>query len=130
MRPTFPNALPNLLLFGVLLALALACVERPAVVEGPVEGPSGEWDGWRGPLRDGTVPVEGLDRSWENGEPKQIWRRALGEGFGGISVVDGRAHVLYGKGSREFLAALDAQSGEDLWQLEIGETLSQAVATL
>jgi outer membrane protein assembly factor BamB len=70
------------------------------------------------------VVVEGLARSWKSGEPKEIWRRKLGEGFGGIAVVEGRAHVLFAKGRREFLVALDAQGGEELWRLELGETLS------
>ena len=124
MQLLYPTHFPRLWTAALFLALVVACADRPVVHEGPVEGPGGEWPGWRGSQRDGTVTVEGLDRRWENGEPKEIWRRKLGEGFGGIAVMDERAYVLFAKGNREFLTALDGLDGKELWRLELGETLS------
>ena len=91
----------------------------------PTHGPDGEWTQWRGPHRNGRVEIEGLRADWQTTPPPILWRRALGEGFGGIAVAEGRVLVLYADGRQEALAALDARSGESLWELPFGRTFRE-----
>ncbi len=118
-------SLPNLLLAALTL-LAAGCTETPAIDETPSAGPSGDWAQWRGPDRDGTSPSTGLLRRWQRGEPKEIWRRPLGEGFAGIAVAGGRVFTLFAEAGVEYLIALDGRDGNELWSLALGTTLSDS----
>ena len=114
---------PRHLRLAIFLLILGACIQRPTVDETPSQGPEGEWASWRGPNRDGTVAVEGLDPSWQRGEPRQIWRRKLGEGFGSPAIAGDRVFVLFARGTEEYLAALEAQTGDEIWRHTVGETL-------
>jgi outer membrane protein assembly factor BamB len=54
---------------------------------------------------------------------KEIWKRDLGEqrhiwGYGSSPVIDGNTCYLnFGPGPRQFLIALDKQSGQTLWEI-------------
>ena len=102
----------------------LGSCTSPDVLEleqSPVTGPAGEWPQWRGPQRDGRVPAQGLLQEWREGaEPRQVWRRQLGEGFSSVTVAGGRAFTLFADDSREYLIALEARDGSELWRLDLG----------
>ena len=74
-----------------------------------------DWPQFRGPNRDGVSDETGLLESWPDGGPRELWRVALGEGFSGISVVDGRIFTLYARGDDELAGCFDAATGEELW---------------
>jgi outer membrane protein assembly factor BamB len=79
-----------------------------------------DWPQWGGPHRDFTVESSGLAESWPAGGPPRLWSRPLGEGYSGIAVEDGRLYTMYRERrrgvDREVVAALDAETGETLWE--------------
>lgn len=114
-----------LIRLGPLALLALCCVaceERARPTLGPLNGPEGSWHQWRGPQRDGTAFSSQPEDAWSFGTPQVLWRRPLGEGLGGIAIDDGKALVLAAKSGEEFLIALDAASGDELWRIALGPT--------
>ncbi len=114
----------EVVLVAVVLFLS-GCWSSPAPEEGdlPDSGPGGEWPQWRGPNRDGHSPTTGLPQRWLAGEPKQLWRRPLGEGFSGIAVAGGRLFTQFAQDEDEFLVALDARDGREVWRSAMGKTL-------
>jgi outer membrane protein assembly factor BamB len=83
-----------------------------------------DWPQWGGPHRDFKVPNAGLARTWPEGEPKVIWSRDLGDGYGGIVESDGFLYVMHrkkktgdekGKGN-DVIAALNAKTGKTQWE--------------
>lgn len=86
---------------------------------------SRDWPQFRGVNRDGISSETGLLTSWPSSGPKEIWRRPIGEGYSGITIVDGRIYTMYGGEDDgkavEFAAAFDAQTGKELWHVVIGD---------
>lgn len=81
-------------------------------------GAWGQWPQWGGPDRNFIVKTTGLADSWPEDGPPRIWERALGDGFSSIIVDDGRLYTMYRDGDREYTIALDAATGETVWQHE------------
>src|SRR3712207_5332643 len=93
-----------------------------------------DWPQWQGPRRDGVWAESGLLDKFPKGGPKVLWRQALGGGFTGPAVADGRVYVMDrqgeqlprgkeapGKGGlpgKERLLCLDAAGGALLWKHE------------
>lgn len=113
---------------------------RPDTAPGPTSGEAAEtttemttemttgtpaWNQFRGPDRSGISSETGLLRQWPETGPKELWRRPLGEGFSGISVVGERFCTLFATGEEEFLACFRTQDGEELWRLPMGETFHE-----
>jgi outer membrane protein assembly factor BamB len=96
-----------LLLLG-LLALAV----------GPVRG--NDWPQYRGPERQGTVPESGLLEAWEDGEPRIVWRRAIGTGYSAVAVAGGRLFTMDADTQEEAVLALNVETGETLWRVVVG----------
>lgn len=99
-----PAASAALLTF--LLAV-LAVAPHPAAAQ---------WPQWGGPSRDFVVAASGLASSWSEQGPKKLWNRPLGEGYSMISVNDGKLFTSYRDGENEIIVALDAASGQTLWE--------------
>ena len=74
------------------------------------------WLQWGGPNRNFKVAASGLKESWENGAPKQLWSRALGDGHSAILYENGKLYTMYSSGDREVIISLDAASGRTLWE--------------
>ena len=85
-----------------------------------------EWLRWGGPRGDFVSEATGLADTWPESGPPEIWSRPLGAGHSSILVADGRLFTMYrvshGPGGgqpwtpRETVIALDAASGETLWE--------------
>lgn len=73
------------------------------------------WPQWGGPGRDFHVGDPGLATDWSKGLP-ELWSRPLGEGYSGIAVVGSRVFTQYSSGEVEFVVALSADTGEELWR--------------
>ncbi|MFQ5743104.1 MAG: PQQ-binding-like beta-propeller repeat protein [Acidobacteriota bacterium] len=87
----------------------------PALEEAP-RATQSDWPQFRGPNRDGISSETGFLESWPEDGPEVIWRVPLGEGFSGISVAGGRLYTMYGRDRIEYVACLDADSGEEIWR--------------
>ena len=75
-----------------------------------------DWPQWRGPDKDGISRETGLLKEWPDSGPQVLWRVPLGEGFSGMSVVDGRVYTMFSEGDDEFVVCLDASNGSENWR--------------
>ncbi|MEX0710745.1 MAG: PQQ-binding-like beta-propeller repeat protein [Pirellulales bacterium] len=100
-----------LLLIGVSLGIfSLAAV-------------AADWPQWRGPLRNGISGETGLLREWPEGGPKLVWQvTQIGSGYSTPAVVGDRLYLLSNEGTDdEFVQALDAKDGSQVWSTRIGK---------
>lgn len=78
----------------------------------------GEWPSYRGPSGDGVAP-EVLGKPWDSAGPKQLWKVPATNGFSSITVQAGVAATLVTRDDdgtpTEFVVAMDAASGKELW---------------
>lgn len=77
---------------------------------------SPEWPQWRGPTRDGQVPVSrGTPSSWPLSFHR-AWGTEVGEGYSSPVVSAGRVYVHARRDPEEVVMALDLASGRPLWE--------------
>jgi outer membrane protein assembly factor BamB len=80
-----------------------------------------DWPQWRGPNRDGKSEETGLLAQWPAGGPRLVWKaQGLGEGYSSIAVVGNRLYTQGQKGDGEFVLALDAATGKEIWKTPTG----------
>jgi len=109
--------------FGWTLAGMLAAASALA------QSPAG-WPQWGGPTRDFKVPAGRL-APWPASGPREIWSRALGEGYSAIAADGSTLFTQYrpvkgvlgtivgrltGSTAAEVVAALDAATGRTRWE--------------
>jgi outer membrane protein assembly factor BamB len=75
-----------------------------------------DWPQYLGPNRNGTSDQKGLLRSWPESGPEVLWTVAVGKGFGGPVIKDGKVYLLdrddkVGDNMRCF----DLSNGKELW---------------
>ena len=107
-----------------LLAAICLVVAWPALAGNQAEDSSLAWRQWGGPDRNFHSKATGLARSWPGDGPRQLWSRLLGEGYSTVIAEDGALYTMYREEARvsetshdqEIVVALDADSGETLWE--------------
>jgi len=62
------------------------------------------------------VDAQGLADEWPDGGPERIWHRELGDGYATILVDNGVLYTMYRQEEDEFTVALDADTGETIWE--------------
>lgn len=81
-----------------------------------------DWPQYRGLNRDGASP-EVIRTNWSEHAPRELWRKAIGQGFSSLAVSQGRIVTLekrpVGGRNREFCVALAADSGAELWAVDL-----------
>jgi outer membrane protein assembly factor BamB/enterochelin esterase-like enzyme len=97
-----------LMLSAVLIGLlgSLAAVE------------ASDWTRWLGENHDGTAASDGLFPD-EGFGLEVAWNRPLGIAYSGIAIAEGRAVTMFAAGEVDWLTAVDAKTGEELWRYEI-----------
>jgi len=100
-----PPRLPSVCLVLVLAALPAA---------------ASDWPQFGGPHRNGVLSEASLPDGGMRLET--VWRRPLGSGYSGISVVGGMAVTMYSESGSDYLVALNASSGEGRWRVDLGPT--------
>jgi outer membrane protein assembly factor BamB len=108
---------------AVTIAAVLASAAAPA------PSPAG-WPQWGGPNRDFKVAAGRLS-AWPSSGPKEVWSRALGDGYSAIAADGGVLFTQYrppkgvigtivgrlsGSAPTEAVVALDASTGRTLWE--------------
>src|SRR5687767_8802743 len=93
-----------------LLLIGGACLALTAVTLAQ------DWPQLLGPTRTGVYAGAPLNESWGPEGPKVIWRKAIGAGFAGPVVVQGRVLVFHRLANQETLDALDARTGTAQWR--------------
>ncbi len=94
---------------------------------------SAQWPQWGGKHRDFVADAKDLAAVWPEEGPKKIWSRTLGEGYSSIAFDDDRLYTMYREPvaematdsmgpvgpvsvMQEFVVALDAQTGQTIWE--------------
>ena len=55
--------------------------------------PADEWPQWLGEKRDGVWREAGILEKFTDGGPAVVWKQAIGSGYAGPAVADGRVFV-------------------------------------
>lgn len=87
-----------------------------------VQADETDWPQFLGPRRDGTAPDGGLVAAWLEAGLKVLWRARVGEGYSGVAAVDERLYSMDSTDGAEFLLALRASDGGELWRLRTGSS--------
>lgn len=92
-----------------------------------------DWPGWLGARRDGHWREEGILERFPKGGPKRLWQTALGGGYSGPAIANGKVYVMdrvlaknAAKPKTDFdrntivtgqerVLCLDAKTGKILW---------------
>jgi outer membrane protein assembly factor BamB len=96
-----------------LIALAMMFTAAP-----------GDWPQWLGPERNGVSQEQNLAQSWPKNEPPVRWSRELGDGLSGMSIVGDHLYTMYSVKRTEFVACLNANTGETVWKRFVGDAIS------
>src|SRR5262245_35110146 len=84
-----------------------------------------DWPQWQGPNRDNVSPEKGLLKEWPRGGPPLAWTfKDGGAGYSSSAVVGHRLCTMGARGEDEYLLALDAKSGKELWKLKVGSSFT------
>jgi outer membrane protein assembly factor BamB len=102
----------------VLVALAISHVGTSTV--GQTARARDAWPGLWGPSRSGIASDPDGDPTL--GGVKEIWRRPSAGGYSEIAVVGNLAVTLELRTGEDFVVALDASTGRELWHVRIGPT--------
>jgi outer membrane protein assembly factor BamB len=78
-----------------------------------------DWLQWGGPGRNFRVPAPQQTPVWPVSGPKQLWARALGDGYSSMLIADNVIYTMYRKGARDVVIALDAATGNTIWETGI-----------
>jgi outer membrane protein assembly factor BamB len=100
------------------IAFVLACLTTTASAQSPQFG---------GKNRDFITQRASVSAQWPGGKPTQLWSRDLGDGYSGIAVEKGRLFTMYRKGGDEFVVALDAETGETIWEFKYASPIPEGV---
>lgn len=68
-----------------------------------------------GPLREPRLPGVDIDRDWIAEPPELLWRRTIGEGWGGFSIAGHRAITQEQLDDQEAVTCYELETGDQLW---------------
>lgn len=74
-----------------------------------------DWTQWRGPARDGVVPVANTPASWP-ASLRRAWRVEIGEGYSSPVVSNGKVFLHARRDPSEVVVAINLADGKILWQ--------------
>src|SRR6476646_12037501 len=102
--------------FVLLSALALLTVTVGSTV------PDADWPQWRGPLRNGISTETGLLKDWPKEGPRLVWKATgLGKSYATVSVVGVRIYTAGDQNAGNFVVALNAADGKQVWASKLGK---------
>jgi hypothetical protein len=78
----------------------------------------GDWPGFRGPDRDGTVRGARIRTDWKANPPREVWRQLVGPAWSSLVVVGDRLFTQEQRGDHEAVVCYDAGTGKELWAYE------------
>ena len=85
---------------------------------------SADWPNYRGPDHNGSSQETDWQTDWDAQEPKILWTKSIGFGFGSVAVADGRAYLMGNTGKEgdnantDIVYCVDAESGKEIWRHE------------
>ncbi len=78
----------------------------------------GDWPGFRGPNRDGSVHDVRIATNWNEKPPRLLWKRPIGPAWSSVAVVGSRLFTQEQAGDKEAVLCLDAATGNTIWSHE------------
>ena len=89
-----------------------------------------DWPQWRGPERNGISRETGLLKEWPKEGPKLVWQlNDIGSGYSTPSIVGDKIYLLANKGmDDEFVVALNAKDGKEIWKTTLGKVGPNSLA--
>lgn len=79
--------------------------------------PASDWPQFLGPHRDGSASDPRIAEWWRRDGLRVAWRGAVGVGYSGIAVADGRLFGMVSADGDEFLFARRSDDGHELWRV-------------
>jgi len=101
-----PNAVACLLYFALTLLSPSVRAQK--------------WPHWGGPNTNFKLHDVGAFSKDEDFSLRVTWKRTLGSGYSSVSVANGIAVTIYSDGENDYVIALDAKDGSDIWRHRIG----------
>lgn len=81
-----------------------------------------DWPQWRGPKRNDISEEKGLLKEWPAGGPPKVWvYQNAGLGYSGPAISQGKLFTMGAREGKEYLVAVDAAQGKELWAAEMGK---------
>ncbi len=103
----------------ITLLVAIASLLTAGLIYSSDSGKN-DWPRWRGKNMDGKALQTDV---FKEGHGLKIgWKKTLGSGYSSISIADGRAVTMYSDSTFEYIVALDVDSGNELWKVELDST--------
>ena len=99
--------------------LPIAAIAAVVLTLAPLT-PAADWTRWLGPEQNGSSPEQDVFGK-ADATLDVAWHRPLGKAYSGIAVADGRAVTMFGDGESDWLVAMDASSGEEVWRYRIDD---------
>ncbi len=82
----------------------------------------GDWPSFLGPNADGISTEKGINKTWSNTPPKELWRIPMSDkGYSGPAVVGDVLYILDHEGEQDVVRALNFTNGQELWRFEYAE---------
>ncbi len=78
-----------------------------------------DWPRWRGAQGDGRWNPGSIPGDFARIEPKRLWKKDIGAGYGGVTVSAGRVYVMDRQKTPqevERVLCFDLETGKELWQ--------------
>src|ERR1051326_5675446 len=85
---------------------------------GAAAGRASDWPQFLGPTRNGVYPGADLAEHWPSGGPAVLWQKAVGHGFSGPAVAQGKLILFHRVGDQESVECLEAQTGRLIWKTD------------
>ncbi|QDU47666.1 outer membrane biogenesis protein BamB [Symmachiella dynata] len=75
----------------------------------------GDFPQFLGPDRNGVITGVDLARDWEANPPQLLWRKPVGYGWSGFSIVGDYALTQEQRNERECVVCYDINTGDEIW---------------
>lgn len=86
-----------------------------------------DWPGFRGLERDGRRPGVRIATDWQQSQPRELWHKRVGPGWGSFAVVGNRLFTQEQRGDNESVVCYDADTGNEIWEHADPERFYEAV---
>lgn len=115
---------------ALVLMIATPVLAQPNDPRGDVRDPGDpqqSWNRWGGPDSNFTVEGVSLADEWPDNGPRLLWNKPLGEGYSSVVTSDGQLFTMFREDDSEVIVALNATSGETLWEHRYEASYSSAM---
>jgi outer membrane protein assembly factor BamB len=96
--------------------------------EGQPANLPGAWPQFRGPNRDAvSVETAGLARTWQQGQPRELWGVDVGDGYAGAVVQNGRVYLMdYDLAHKQdALRCFSLADGREIWRYAYSDAVKR-----